>query len=57
MDQPLHEALDLLCSDFEYEWETVDRTVILRPRLWFLAPEERRPKIPGRGLFGSRKRP
>jgi hypothetical protein len=39
--EPLHRALDLLCSDFEYEWEYVDGVILLRPEAWYLEPAER----------------
>ncbi len=41
VEQPLARALDLLCADFEYEWRFRDGVLLLRPRLWFVSPEER----------------
>jgi hypothetical protein len=41
-DRPLHEALDLLGADFEYEWKFEGGVLLLRPRLWFLDPEDRK---------------
>lgn len=40
-DRPLHEALDLLCADFEYEWHFEEGALLLRPRLWFAPQAER----------------
>jgi len=45
-EKPLPEALDLLCADFEYEWEFSQGFLILRPRLWFAGPEERSYIVP-----------
>lgn len=54
IDQPLHEALDLICADFEMAWEFVDDTLLIRPRLWFLEPKDRRYRFPpGVALPGS----
>jgi hypothetical protein len=37
IDQPLHKALDLICADFEYEWEYRDGMVLLWPSRWYVA--------------------
>jgi len=41
VQRPLSEALDLLCADFECEWGFERGFVVVRPRLWFLEPDER----------------
>jgi hypothetical protein len=46
IDAPLHEALDLLCADFEYEWKFAEGALLLRPRLWFLEPDQRSYRLP-----------
>lgn len=37
VDQRLHKALDLICADFEYEWEYRDGMVLLWPSRWYVA--------------------
>jgi hypothetical protein len=39
--RPLPEVLDMLCADFECEWRFEHGFLLIRPRLWFLEPEER----------------
>lgn len=43
-DEPLSRALDLLCADFEYEWEFREGVLLLRP-------------VPGAGSSGKNFRP
>jgi hypothetical protein len=42
VEQPLTHAPDLLCADFEYEWSFRDGFLLLRPKLWFVEPEQRK---------------
>jgi len=46
VDQPLTKALDLLCADFEMEWRFEQGALLLRPRLWYVAPGEREFVVP-----------
>jgi hypothetical protein len=41
VERPLAETLDLLCADFEYEWEYREGALILRPIRWYAEPSER----------------
>jgi hypothetical protein len=46
IERPLYEALDLLCADFEYEWEFRGGMLLLRPQRWWTEPEERGERPP-----------
>lgn len=46
IDRPLAEALDLLCADFEYEWEFKGGALLLRPRRWFMPLKDRGYVVP-----------
>ncbi len=46
VEEPLYRALDLLCSDFEFEWRFEEGVLLLKPRLWFVPPEERGYRTP-----------
>ncbi len=41
--EPLTRALDLLCADFEMEWEFKHGTILIRPKRWCLPPQAQRP--------------
>lgn len=41
VERPLSEALDLLCADFEFEWQFREGTLLLRPKRWFVPPDQR----------------
>lgn len=43
---PLHQALDLLCADFEYEWRFEAGHLVLRSRYWYLDPGVKAAKFP-----------
>lgn len=45
VQRPLAEALDLLCADFEFEWQFREGTLLLRPKRWF-APLDEQGSIP-----------
>ena len=46
VSRPLDEALNLLCADFEYEWEFRDGILLLRPLLWYLKSGDREYRYP-----------
>ena len=54
-NEPLPRALDLLCSDFEYEWRFERGALLLRSRLWFMDEVEarRRYVYPEKELMGN----
>lgn len=41
VDRPLAEALDLLCADFEYEWQFQEGVLLLRSKRWYQDRSER----------------
>jgi len=41
VDRPLAEALDLLCADFEYEWQFQDGVLLLWQKRWYQERSDR----------------
>jgi hypothetical protein len=46
VERPLAETLDMLCADFEYEWQFKEGVLILRPKRWFLPPDQQGYQFP-----------
>jgi hypothetical protein len=50
VDRPLTEALDLLCADFEYEWQFREGVLIMRPKRWYQDRSDRAYVYPSKKL-------